>query len=67
VLGGVPSGDLDADLQSWGRALRPPTVRGLVVGRALLYPPDGDVAAAVAGAAAVLRAATGRAPDGTEP
>ena len=24
-----------------------PAVRGLVVGRALLYPPDGDVAAAV--------------------
>ena len=24
-----------------------PAVRGLVVGRSLLYPPDGDVAAAV--------------------
>jgi hypothetical protein len=64
VLGGVPSGDLDADLASWGRALRQPTVRGLVVGRALLYPPDGDVAAAVAGAAAVLRAASGPATAG---
>jgi len=59
VLGGVPSPDLDADLASWGRTLRQPTVRGLVVGRALLYPPDGDVAAAVESAARVLRAASG--------
>jgi hypothetical protein len=29
-------------------------VRGLVVGRALLYPPDGDVAAAVDIAAALV-------------
>lgn len=56
VLGGVPSGDLARDLADWGRALQQPTVRGLVVGRTLLYPPDGDVAAAVAGAAQVLRA-----------
>ena len=34
-------------------------VRGLVVGRALLYPPDGDVAAAVAAAAEILRTAKG--------
>ena len=57
VLGGVPSGDLDRDLVDWGRALRQPTVRGLVVGRTLLYPPDDDVAAAVDSAARVLRAA----------
>ena len=31
----------------WQRALRLPGVRGLVVGRALLYPPGDDVAAAV--------------------
>ena len=30
---------------SWGKALETPAVRGLVVGRALLFPPDGDVAA----------------------
>ena len=47
VLGGVPSEKPEDDLASWGRSLRHPTVRGLVVGRALLYPPDGDVAAAV--------------------
>ena len=44
VLGGVPGPDPATDLESWGRALRQPAVRGLVVGRALLYPPDGDVA-----------------------
>jgi hypothetical protein len=58
VLGGVPGPDPAADLASWGRALRHPAVRGLVVGRALLYPPDGDVAGAVDAAAGVLRSAT---------
>ena len=60
VLGGVPSADPQADLSSWGRALAQPTVRGLVVGRALLYPPDGDVRGAVDAAARVLRVANGR-------
>jgi hypothetical protein len=60
VLGGVPGPDPAADLDSWGRALVQPTVRGLVVGRALLYPPDGDVARAVASAASVLAAARER-------
>ena len=32
VLGGVPGPDPAADLESWGRALRQPAVRGLVVG-----------------------------------
>ena len=59
MLGGVPGPDQAADLESWGRALRQPTVRGLVVGRALLYPPDGDVAAAVAAAGRVLSGASG--------
>jgi hypothetical protein len=57
VLGGVPGPDPQRDLDSWGRALRQPTVRGLVVGRALLYPPDGDVYSAVDAAATVLHAA----------
>jgi hypothetical protein len=57
VLGGVPNPDPAEDLASWGRALVQPTVRGLVIGRALLYPPDGDVRAAVASAARVLNAA----------
>lgn len=57
VLGGVPGPDPAADLASWGRSLSLPAVRGLVVGRALLYPPDGDVRGAVAAAARVLDAA----------
>lgn len=55
VLGGMPSGSMADDLASWGGALRHPVVRGLVVGRTLLYPPDGDVAGAVDAAAKVLR------------
>ncbi len=54
VLGGAPSRDPADDLKAWGAALRRPEVRGLVVGRALLYPPDGDVAAVVDAAAQVL-------------
>jgi hypothetical protein len=57
VLGGVPSPNPTEDLDSWGRALTQPAVRGLVIGRALLYPPDGDVRAAVEAAAKVLHAA----------
>jgi hypothetical protein len=47
LLGGDPQGDPQETYASWGRALDLPAVRGLVVGRALLFPPDGDVAAAV--------------------
>jgi hypothetical protein len=57
VLGGAPGPDPAADLASWGRTLRHPVVRGLVVGRTLLYPPDGDVWSAVDAAARLLRAA----------
>jgi DhnA family fructose-bisphosphate aldolase class Ia len=47
LLGGDPQGDPHDTYAAWGRSLDLPAVRGLVVGRALLYPPDGDVAAAV--------------------
>jgi hypothetical protein len=57
VLGGVPSGDPVADLVAWGQTLSHPAVRGLVVGRSLLYPPGGEVGAAVHAAAEVLEAA----------
>ncbi|MGV9664490.1 Cgl0159 family (beta/alpha)8-fold protein [Nocardia niigatensis] len=57
VLGGAPSGDPESDLASWGSALRHDVARGLVVGRSLLYPPDGNVAGAVHAAAQVLEAA----------
>ncbi|WP_243420565.1 Cgl0159 family (beta/alpha)8-fold protein [Micromonospora globispora] len=47
LLGGDPTEAPDLVYARWQRALRLPGVRGLVVGRALLYPPDDDVAAAV--------------------
>jgi hypothetical protein len=55
LLGGDPSGDQDELFDSFAKTLALPGVRGLVVGRALLYPPDGDVAKAVSAAAALVR------------
>ena len=63
VLGGVPGPDLTAQVASWGKTLRQPVVRGLVIGRTVLYPDGGDVAGTVGAAARVLRAAT----QGTRP
>ncbi|WP_022887066.1 Cgl0159 family (beta/alpha)8-fold protein [Glaciibacter superstes] len=54
LLGGDPSISPDETYASWGRALGLPGVRGLVVGRTLLYPPHGDVTAAVDTAAALV-------------
>jgi hypothetical protein len=56
LLGGDPSGSPEETYASWGRALATPGVRGLMVGRALLYPPDGDVASAVDAAVKLVRA-----------
>ena len=47
LLGGDPQGDPQATYSAWESALTCTTAAGLVVGRALLYPPDGDVASAV--------------------
>ena len=47
LLGGDPSRRPEETYASWREALGLPAVRGLVVGRTLLYPPDDDVAAAV--------------------
>lgn len=47
ILGGAPGPDPESAYESWETALAVPNVRGLVVGRTLLYPTDGDVAAAV--------------------
>ncbi|WP_457255173.1 class I fructose-bisphosphate aldolase [Pedococcus sp. P5_B7] len=58
LLGGDPQGDPQDTYASWGNALDLPAVRGLVVGRALLYPPDGDVAAAVDIAGALVHGAS---------
>ncbi len=54
LLGGEVAADQEATYARWAAALRLPTVRGLVVGRSLLYPPDGDVVAAVDTAAGLL-------------
>jgi hypothetical protein len=54
ILGGEVAADQDAMLDSWRRALALPTVKGLVVGRSLLYPPDDDVAGAVDAAVTLL-------------
>ncbi|WP_242907552.1 Cgl0159 family (beta/alpha)8-fold protein [Actinomadura terrae] len=54
LLGGEVPADPDAALAGWAKALALPSVRGLVVGRTLLYPPDGDVAAAVDAAVGLL-------------
>lgn len=51
LLGGDPSGRPDETYAAWSSALALPGVRGLVVGRTLLYPHDDDVASAVATAA----------------
>src|SRR5688572_15460487 len=47
LLGGDPSDSPAETFESWSAALALPSVRGLVVGRTLLYPPDDDVAGAV--------------------
>lgn len=55
ILGGTPGDDPEATYASWERAMEVPNVRGLVVGRSLLYPADGDVAAAIDRAARIVR------------
>jgi hypothetical protein len=54
LLGGDNGVTPDETFASWENALALPGVRGLTAGRALLYPPDGDVAAAVDVAAALV-------------
>lgn len=55
ILGGTPGPDPEATYASWERAMEVPNVRGLVVGRSLLYPADGDVDGAIARAASIVR------------
>jgi hypothetical protein len=55
ILGGQPGADPEATYRSWERAMEVPNVRGLVVGRALLFPSDGDVAGAIKRAASIVR------------
>jgi DhnA family fructose-bisphosphate aldolase class Ia len=55
LLGGEVSADQEAAFERWRKALKLPTVCGLVIGRSLLYPPDDDVAAAVDRAVGLLQ------------
>jgi uncharacterized protein len=54
LLGGDPGADAQKTFEGWRRAMEIAQVRGLVAGRTLLYPPDGDVGAAVDAAAAIV-------------
>jgi hypothetical protein len=47
ILGGEVSPDQNAVMAAWRKTLELPTVRGFVIGRSLLVPPDDNVAAAV--------------------
>ncbi|MFD5720566.1 deoxyribose-phosphate aldolase [Streptomyces sp. NPDC127036] len=54
LLGGEVGDDQEGAYEKWRGALQLPTVQGLVVGRSLLYPADGEVAAAVDTAVGLL-------------
>jgi hypothetical protein len=57
LLGGEVSIDQDAQFAQWEKVLASPHVRGMVVGRSLLYPPGGDVAGAVDAVVAMMKGA----------
>ncbi len=54
ILGGEVAADQASAFAAWRQALQLPTVQGLVIGRSLLYPPGGSVAAAVDAAVDLL-------------
>jgi DhnA family fructose-bisphosphate aldolase class Ia len=55
LLGGDPAeGEEEKLFADWANALELPGVRGLVVGRSLLYPATGDVVSAIDAAAALV-------------
>ncbi|WP_345482230.1 Cgl0159 family (beta/alpha)8-fold protein [Amnibacterium soli] len=56
LLGGDPTTAPDETFASWQHALTLPGMRGLVVGRTLLYPADDDVVGAVDTAAGLVHA-----------
>ncbi len=55
LLGGDPATAPEETYASWRAALALPGVRGLIVGRTLLYPADDDVAGAVDTAVSMVR------------
>lgn len=54
LLGGDPGEDTTALFDAWKRAMAIPNVRGLVAGRSLLFPPDGNVERATDAAVALV-------------
>ncbi|MGK5693166.1 Cgl0159 family (beta/alpha)8-fold protein [Streptomyces sp. URMC 128] len=54
LLGGEVGGDQEGAYERWRKALRLPTVQGMVVGRSLLYPAGGSVEEAVDTAVGLL-------------
>ena len=54
MLGGDPGQNAPAVFDLWCKAMVQPNVRGLVAGRALLYPQDADVRSAVRSASAFV-------------
>ncbi|MGZ4633142.1 MAG: Cgl0159 family (beta/alpha)8-fold protein [Actinomycetes bacterium] len=59
LLGGDPDESPEETYAAWEEALSLPGVRGLIVGRTLLYPADDDVVAAVDTAAGLVRVPAG--------
>ncbi len=55
LLGGEPGPNPDDTFDLWEASMAQPNVRGLVAGRALLYPNDNDSEAATARASGVVR------------
>jgi DhnA family fructose-bisphosphate aldolase class Ia len=55
LLGGEVADDQESQFALWAKVLGNPQVRGMVVGRSLLYPPDGDVAGAVDAVVEMIR------------
>jgi DhnA family fructose-bisphosphate aldolase class Ia len=47
LLGGEVSANQSEQFAAWSKALLSPNVRGMAIGRSLLFPPDGDVERAV--------------------
>jgi DhnA family fructose-bisphosphate aldolase class Ia len=59
MLGGEPESNPDELFNRWIAGMKEPNVRGLVAGRSLLYPLNGDSEAAVKRAGQVVRPTTG--------
>lgn len=54
MLGGDPGANAAQTFAGWQAAMAEPNVRGLVAGRALVYPEDGDVEGAVSAASRIV-------------